>query len=296
MIKLLHPKMRFEGWEPYGLFNRKPDTRTVEELKGTIAAWARNVSEVKTILPELNSINPKHLGLVADTIELSQKPATTYKDVDMLHAEKGFGVFSPLEKLMATFPMISQQNPHAMTLSQEVIDKTGKLMSKFFLKGAADTDFLLDSGVDVNFKLATPLVERMAGEALSTPICGEFSRQEEFVGRILSLINKEADVEKIALLNDVYANAEGAAYKFFDMDEFLKSKTPANVVNENLKNIKDDLKFLYSYGKIMDVNKYLAKEPYDARIPFYNLGSGKLRRMSQKELLDSFKSREYRKI
>lgn len=285
MIKLLHPKMRFEGWEPYGLFKRPADTRTVDELKGSIAAWARRVPEVKPILPELNSMNPKHLGLVADTIELSQKAATSYKDVDMLHAEEGLSFFNPLEKLMSVFPLVSKRNPNAMTFSQEVIDKTGKLMSKFYLKSAADLDFLMDAGVNEHYKMATPLVERMAGEALTTRMDGPFSRQEEFVGRVLSLVDKETDVKKIALLEDVYKNFENTGLKVFEMDEFVKSETPVNVVNENMKNLHKDLSALYGYGKIMDVNEYLAKDPNDLRLPYYELGSNKLHRMSFDDML-----------
>ena len=69
-LKLLHPKLRFDNWEPWEFYKRPADTRTTAELKASIVAWSRNVSEVKQILPELESMNPKHLGLVADTIEL----------------------------------------------------------------------------------------------------------------------------------------------------------------------------------------------------------------------------------
>ena len=159
MIKLLHPIKRFEGWEPMGLYKRPADTRTVEELKGTIEAWSRRLGDVKEILPELKTMNPKHLGLVADTIELSQKPANAFKDVNLANSGIENGFFSPLKKLMMMFPVVSKKNPHAMEFSQEVVDTTGKLMSKFYLKAAADTEFLLDEGVDKNFEKGIMILE-----------------------------------------------------------------------------------------------------------------------------------------
>lgn len=263
MIKLLNPIMRFEGWEPYGLFKRKPDTRTVEEIKASIEAWSRKVPDVKQILPELKSMNPKHLGLVADTIELSQKPATTYMDVDLTKVDEEFySFYSPLDKLMATFPLISKKNPNAMTFTQEVIDQTGKLMSKFFLKAAGELDFLLDDGVDKNFKKGIPLIERFAKDALNTPLerKNPFSRQEEFMGRVLTILDEDADVEKIALLDDVYKTIGTSSCYDFDILEFIKSSTPMDVIKENLKTLKSKLSYGYSFGKIVDVNEHLSKD------------------------------------
>ena len=291
MIKLMHPIMRFEGWEPSGLFRRKPDTRTVEEIKGSIEAWARRVSEVKPILPELKTMNPKHLGLVADTIELSQKPATSYIDVDMMKVDEDFGPFNPLEKLMAVFPFVSKKNPHAMTFSQEVIDATGKLMSKFYLKAAADTDFLMDEGVDKNFEKGVASVEHLAKEALKTFQVDKFTRQEEFVGSVLALIDKNSDPKKIELLDDVYNTLKNGGIYEFDFEELIKNKVSENTVKENLKTLKESLGVTYAYGKILNVNEYLVKYPEDARIPFRNLNDNKLYRISGADLIDRFRRR-----
>lgn len=284
MIKLMHPIKRFEGWEPLGLYRRPADTRTVDELKGTIEAWARRVGDVKQILPELKTMNPKHFGLIADTIELSQKPANIFSDVDMLKADENFGPFNPLEKLMATFPIISRKNPHAMDFSQEVVDTTGKLMSKFYLKAAADTEFLLDNGVDKHFEKAIPAVEDLAKEAMTfSP--KNFEREEEFVGSILAVIEKESDPEKIALLPEIYKTLRSiSSIKKFDFDAVIKSKATPDTIKENLKTLKADLNAAYSYGKIIDVDEYLIKDPKDTRIPFYNTESDKLRRSSGNDL------------
>lgn len=274
MIKLLNPIMRFEGWEPIEFPKRLPDTRTVEELKGTIEAWSRRLSEVKDVLPELKNMNPKHLGLVADTIELSQKPATFFKDVDMMALDKELNI-NPLGVLMATFPIISKKNPNAMDFAQKVVDTAGKLMSKFFLKSAAEYDLLIRNGVDQNYKNAIPIVKPLIEESLTTPLGEEFARQEGFVYRVGILIDKDARLEKISLLEDVYKKI---SYKFsmpFDIIDFVKSDTPVDIINENLKSIDRDLNWCYSFGKLMDINEYLSRAVNDKRIPCYNLSNKK---------------------
>lgn len=293
MIKLLHPIKRFEGWEPTGLYKRPADTRTVEELKGTIEAWSRRLGDVKEILPELKTMNPKHLGLVADTIELSQKPANAFKDVNLANSGIENGFFSPLKKLMMMFPVVSKKNPHAMEFSQEVVDTTGKLMSKFYLKAAADTEFLLDEGVDKNFEKAIPFVEDMAHHAMSLkPV--NFDRQEEFVGEVLAVIEKESDPEKIALLPDIYKTLRySSSIKKFNFDELIKSKVSPDIIKENMKTLKEDLGAAYSYGKVVDVNEYLIKDPEDTRIPFRNLNSDKLHRYSANDLSERSRTGNY---
>ena len=292
MIKLLHPKLRFEGWEPMGLYKRPADTRTVEELKGTIEAWSRRVSDVKAILPELDSMNPKHLGLVADTIELSQKPANMFNDVDMVNPDERFGPFNPLEKLMAIFPIISHKNPHAMDFSQEVVDTTGKMMSKFYLKAAADTEFLLDDGVDRHFENAIPIVENIAKESMTVP-AENYGREAEFVGSVLAIIEEDSDPVKIALLKDVYEALDNKCIKEFDFGDLIKSEVSPDVIKENLKTIKDDLGLAYGYGKIVNVNEYLTKNPEDKRIPFRNLDDTVLHRVTPEELTERFKTGNY---
>ena len=291
MLKLSNPMMRFEGWEPSGLFKRTPDTRSVEELRASIEAWARKVPDVKLILPELKNMNPKHLGLVADTIELSQKPATFYKDVDMINPEEGKSFWSPLEMLMVTFPIVSKQKPHAMDFSQEVIDQTGKLMSKFFLKSAADKNILLEKGADEKYRAAIPLVEDLAKEAISVPLDkSAYSRQKAFVDKVLSVINKDTDLEKIDYLKEIYKILAGRILPKFNIYNLLTSKASLSTIKENAKSLDLAIGMAYSHGKILDVNEFLIKDANDVRIPFYNSENAPLQRLSREDLIKSMRS------
>ena len=290
MIKLLNPIMRFEGWEPIGLFKRTPDTRSVEELRATIEAWARKVPDVKLILPELKNMNPKHLGLVADTIELSQKAATNFKDVDMLNPEEGKTFWSPLEMLMVSFPILSKQKPHAMDFSQEVIDQTGKLMSKFFLKSVADKNILLEKGSDAKYQAAIPLVEDLAKDTLNVPLDKAWSRQKAFVDNVLDILKKETNLEKICYLKDIYKIIGGRSMHKFNIYDFLTSKVLLSTIKENAKSLDSAMGMAYSHGKILDINEFLIKDADDVRIPYRNSVNAPIERLSTDELIKSMRS------
>lgn len=281
VIKLLAPKMRFVGWEPMGCFRRAVDERTVDELRESIGLWARRVPEVKQILPELDHMNPKHFGLVADTIELSQRKANSYLDVDMME-EFEFPPYSALDLLMAQIPIASRKAPNALDFAQEVINYTGKLTSKFFLRDAAQFDLLTKANLDVNYKYGLPLVENFAHMAERTPLdeTSKFVKQEEFMENVFAITDENVIVEKIPLLKEIFAKIKGGAPKIFDMDKFLSDATPIKVIKANIETLQAASNYSYSFGKYLDVNSHLTKDPKDTRvyaldrIPSYMINDG----------------------
>ena len=219
VIKLLVPKMRFVGWEPMGAFKRAVDERTVDELRESIQLWARRVPEVKQILPELDHMNPKYFGLVADTVELSQKKANSFQDIDMMK-EFEFPPFNTLDLLMAHIPIAARKSPSALDFA--------RIAEGFPIKGQP-----------------------------------EFSRQEDFMEQIYAILDEGVDVEKIPLLKEVYARIRGGAEKIFDMDKFLQDGTPIEVIKANMGSLERARNYSYSFGKYLDVNAQLSKDPSD---------------------------------
>ena len=247
-----------------GAFKRAVDERTVDELRESIHLWARRVPEVKQILPELDHMNPKHFGLIADTVELSQKKANSFQDVDMME-ELEFPPFNTLDLLMAHIPIAARKSPSALDFAQEVINKAGKLTSKFFLRDSAQFELLVNPKTNANFKNGVTLVEDFARIAEGFPIKGqpEFTRQEDFMEQIYAILDEGVDVEKIPLLKDVYARIRGGAEKIFDMDKFLQDGTPIEIIKANMDSLEHARNYSYSFGKYLDVNAQLSKDPKD---------------------------------
>jgi len=264
VLKLLHPKLRFEGWEPSGFYKRPADTRTAAELKASVEAWARRVPEVKQILPELKSMSKSQLGLVADTIELSQKKATFWLDVDMMEVPEN-RAFSALDALMSAIPIAVKKNPHSIDFSNAVINTSGQLTSKFFLKDAGDFDLLITDGVDKNFEKGIPVVETLSKLALNAPANGKpkFDRQEHFVDLVLALLDENVNVNKIPLIKDVFDGIGASGQKIFDIDKFLSDGTTIKTIKANLNGLASASNHAYSFGKHLDINAQLSKDPKD---------------------------------
>ena len=267
VVKLLCPKMRFVGWEPMGAFKRAVDERTVDELRESIGLWARRVPEVRQILPELDHMDPKYFGLVADTIELSQKKANSFLDVDMMK-ELEFPPFNTLDLLMAHIPIAARKAPSALDFAKEVINQAGKVTSKFFLKDSAEFELLVNPKRNANFEKGVPVVETFArlSDAVSTRGQGEFVRQEEFMEYVFAILDEGVNVDKIPLLKGVFERIRGGAPKFFDVDVFLQDSTPIEVVKANMETLEGARNWAYSFGKFLDVNAQLSKDVNDKTV------------------------------
>ena len=267
VVKLLCPKMRFVGWEPMGAFKRAVDERTVDELRESIGLWARRVPEVRQILPELDHMDPKYFGLVADTIELSQKKANSFLDVDMMK-ELEFPPFNTLDLLMAHIPIAARKAPSALDFAKEVINQAGKVTSKFFLKDSAEFELLVNPKTNKNFEKGIPLVELFAkmADSISTRGKGEFVRQEEFMENVFAILDGGVDIEKIPLVKEIFARIKGGADKIFDIDRFLQDGTPIEVVKANMESLEGAKNWAYSFGKFLDVNAQLSKDVNDKSI------------------------------
>ena len=266
-LKLINPKLRFDGWEPSGVFKRPKDVRTASELRASVEAWSRTVPEVKQILPELKNLKKSHLGLVADTIELSQKKATRWKDVDLRNVSKD-GIFAPLDYLMYLYPKLAKTNTSALDFTKEVIDNAGQITSKFYLRDAVDLQFLTMKNTEKNFKAGVPVVESMAKYALNAPANGraEFAKQEEFVELVLSILDENANAKKIPFLKDILNRVSNGGFGVFDIDKFLSDKTPVKLIKANLPSLDNALNHCYSFGKRLDVNEQLSKKLGDDSI------------------------------
>lgn len=260
-LKLSHPKLRFDsGFEPY-INKRQPDTRTADELKASIRAWANSISEAKQILPSLDSMRPKLLGLVADTLELSQKNLKYQSEVNMM---KGDTNINPLEALMAQLPVASKKNPNSIDFAKQVIDRAGLTTSKFFLKDSAEKGFLIADGVDRNFDKAVSLVDELVKVTVNAPINGRepIERQKDFMKALSIILDKKTDVEKIEYLEPIL-NTIGNTINIFKMDKFLQNnKTPRKNIDLNVWTLSSEAHKAYSYGKALDVNAHLAQDPF----------------------------------
>lgn len=253
-VKLTNPITRFRDWNIFGAVKRPADTRTVDELNQTIGLWAKTNPEVKEFLPHLKDINPKHLGLVADTIELSNRKSMLPTDINM-KGMTGEGK-SLLGVLLGIFSRASKENPNALDFTQEVINNTDSITSKYFLWQTTG-GVLENKKVAEHFKAAKPLVELFAKETLNPPNPISFENQGNFMFLIRNVINEYADPKKVSLVKEVFEKLNNKG--FFSVWDFVSSKTPLAKIQDNLQTLSEAADLSAKNGRLLDAGEYLTK-------------------------------------
>ena len=254
-IKINQPMTRFGGWQVLGHIKRPADTRTKTELLDTINAWAQKNPEIKAFLPKLKNVEDKHLGLVADVIELSNHSSFLPKDIN-LKGPTSLGV-SISEFFLNAISILSKENPNVLDFTQEVINNTDTITSKHFLWHASGK-ILFDKGVSEHFKAAKSLVEPFAKQSLANPSPILRDSEDQFMGLIKLVVNEDADAKKVAVLGEAMKKVGDKAY--FYIDEFVTSKVPTEKVEDNLNTLEQVAKLLNaSEQKPMNAGEYLTR-------------------------------------
>ena len=253
-VKLTTPLTRFGGWQHLGAVKRTADTRTTEELQETIKLWAKNNPEVKEFLPHLKDMQPKHFGLVADTIELANRHSLLPTDIN-LKGQTSAGK-SLLGVLLDIFPRASKENPNALDFAQEVINNTDSITSKYFLWQTTG-GVLENKKVAEHFKAAKPLVEIFAKETLSHPNPMTYDNQRDFMLLTRSVINEDADPKRISLVKEILDKIGEKAY--FALDDLVLSKVPMSKIQDNMNSVGEVADMFIQNGKLLDAGSFLNK-------------------------------------
>lgn len=248
-------KRLFTGsWEAMGHIKRGIDTRTTEQLLENIDYFAKCCPEVAQFKAGLKSMNPKHLGLVSDVCELATRHEMINTAIDIRKINSnGKSLF---QFLMEKLPVASKENPAAIELSQEIINNTDSIGAKYAL--AAISPLYENKNATKHIEATIPFVSDIAEATLSGGYTMDYSREKNFVNAISNFITPTVPLEKLTLLNDICKIAEKAK-ALCDIDAFqiLKSKTPINVIKENLETFKNIDKNMQ--GKEINLTEFLEK-------------------------------------
>ncbi len=253
--KLTQPIMKFATDRGVmGAVKRAADTRTVEELTESIRLWGEMNPEVQMFLPHLKDINPKHLGLVADTIELSYRQASPYKSINFLQPTPSEGK-SVLGILLDIYRKASKTNPEGMEFAQEVVNNTDIAASKFFLWNL--TGGIFEQPVQKQFAAAKPLVQTFAQDTLWPPAHRGFAQEHDFMGLIQTVVDPSADPKKVSMLSDIISKIRGKAY--MSIQDFVTSKAPIEKVTDNMNSLEEVATMTRAKGITLNADEFLTK-------------------------------------
>ena len=256
--KELAPVRRlFQGNNPMGAVHRTPDTRTVGELTQTIDYYASKIPEVKQFANDIKSLSPKHIGLIADTLELSSYHALLTK------IEAGLdNVFSQtaIEKLIPEMIKASKDNPEAMELVEAIINNTDAKTSKYAL-------YSMSNGILNNKALAKHMSETakitadIADETLDGMYQMDFSKQNHFMNYIKLFVNPNTVPEKIVFLFKDFIKVTDSINGVFKIDvgAFVTSKVPLEKIRENLAMLPELAKKMGLKPEKIDTVEFVTK-------------------------------------
>lgn len=264
--KEIRPTLRFGGWKNLGAQTRPADTRTTEQLLANIEYFAQENPEVAKFKNELKSVNPKHLGLVSDICELGgghRELLTKNIDMKKLKANDGKSLFSYiLEKL----PRASKDNPKALEFTQEVINNTDTITSKYFL---ADFGGIMDfPAVSKHLEATKPLVKDIAEETLGGGYRMDFEKERHFMDTIKTYVDLSAKPEKIAMVKEILKPVEALPDRdMMHIDRFIRSEAPASQIRANIPQLKRASDVAHAQGQYLDIDEFLTTNVNFAKAP-----------------------------
>ena len=252
------PVFRFGGFEQLGAQVRPKDERTPAQMLATIDYFAQRNPVINKFMADIKEMNPKHLGLVADTVELASRQEMLMTDVDMLRVS--LTGKSLLEHLMSVYPKASKENPKAMEFAQEVINNTDTLASKYFL---ADMNGIFGcKEAAEHLDAIKPLIKPFAESTLKGGYLGTFEKEANFVGLIKGILTPQAKPEKIRLIPKLVEATDAAPDKInckIVLNKFAMSDTPIEQVKENIEILPAILKNSENIDKEIDVVDFVNK-------------------------------------
>ena len=237
-----------KGFEAMGAVKRPKDTRNLGELVSTIQHFSSGVKE----MPDIKKINPRHLGLFADTLELAQRH-------EMMNGNINFNAkFSNgktiLEQLLQKMAAASKNNHKGLDFASDVINNTDTIVSKRFLAELSASDVLEKAETSGKFEAARALIPDIAKSTLKPPYFVNNSL-DDFMLFIKILTSPNAKTDKVALLKN-FADTVSKSFKTnkqIDVAKFVNSNAPLERTAENIKTLEQ----LAPIEKNLDVTDFV---------------------------------------
>lgn len=209
------------GFMPMGAVDRTARTNTAKELVDSIKAYAKESPEVAEFAKHLDEMQPQHLGLAQDIIDLSNTQEMLMTNIN-LKAKMSNGK-TPLGCILEMLPATSKNNPAALDLAEEVVGTVAK-------------------------------------DTLSGGYLGTFEKNKEFFEFIRDLSSGDSKPENIKLLKplrDILEKFIKNSNPHCNIYEIRTGDT--KTIQENLKILPQVLGEADKQGKSIDVSGFLTK-------------------------------------
>ncbi len=247
------------GFSPIGAVKRTPRTNTTEELMASINAYAKENPEIAEFTKQIKDMNPQHLGLAQDIIDLSNIQEMLHTNINLKQESKISGKTN-LGVILNMLPKVSKQNPAALDLTQTVINNSDTINSKYFLTKFFGYDLEKASAATEQIKAVEKMVPGIAKDTLSGGYTMDYSKNNEFFNFIMHLCSLDSKPENLKMLKSIIDSIEKFCKKTTpscNLDDIRLGDTAT--IKSNIKHLPNLLKNAEAQGKNVDISGFLTK-------------------------------------
>ena len=202
--------------------------------RGELLRYSNFIPSVKFNIKELKTSNPKYLELAVKIIKISIIPLD------------GIDLEVPLNILLSQFKDASFNNQEALDFSWEILNQVDTLTAKYYLSTLA-AGAISNSNLKRQFKATIPFIKYIIPTLKNST---DLTKQKNFINAIATLINENADPEKIQLLPKIKYVIDSISNQnhIIDVTKIIYSNVSANEINQKLnmlskENINDFFNF-----------------------------------------------------
>lgn len=244
------------GFMPIGPISREPRNNSANEIINSIKEYAKTSPEIKEFAKHLDEMNPEHLGLAHDIIDLSKVKEMLPTNINLNH-KIGNGK-TLLGHILDMLPEVSKKNPGAIELTESVINNSDTTNAKYFIARLFDFN-LPDMGkLSPQMKAVKEIVPTIAKDTLSSSYIMDFRANEKFFSFIKELASYDTKPENLKLLSKIHDIIEKTANNVqHTCDIWTLKKGNTERIKENLKILPEVLKNADAEGKPIKVAHFL---------------------------------------
>lgn len=244
------------GFMQMGAVTREPRANTTEELVSSIKAYAKTNPEIAEFVKHLDEMNPTHLGLAQDVIDLSNTHELLNTNINLGKiTQNGKSIMGHILEML---PATSNKNPGAVELCETVINNSDATNSKYFLTRLFDYDLPKMGSLSEQMSAVKEAVPVIAKDTLSGGYTMDYSKNNEFFNFIQHLCSEDSKPENIKLIGKICDIIDQSSKKVLhnvNLDELRVADTAK--VKQNMDVLPQVLKNAEEAGKPIDVSAFL---------------------------------------
>ena len=249
-----------QGFMKMGVVNRSPRNNSTNEIIESIQAYAKENPEIADFAKHLNELNPKHLGLAQDIIDLSYTKEMLPTAIRLNDkAENGKTI---LGLILNRLPEISKKNPAALDLTETVFNNSDSINSKYFLRKLFSFNIENMSGISKQMKATKEVIPEIASDTLDGAYTADYSKNKEFFEFVQALCTEDSKPENVKIIKPIM-NAINKLCKYSQpMCDLNTIKTgDTQVIKKNMEALPYLLENAEAQKIPVDISGFLTKAP-----------------------------------